>query len=267
MRWFLVLLLLLGAPAAIAQVPAPRPAAAAPAAPLPAAPQLTPQQVQQVLEVLRDPARRAQFIAVLETLAKAGAPTAAVPPPDQAETAPAQTEPPATAPATADPVPLAPDSLGAQLIFGVSERLARLTDDAMEAARTVTGLPLIALWLVQLATDPMRQAALLAALWPLAAVLGSGLAAEWLVARLLRPLRRRLAAAAPAPAAAAPPEEAAEVAAAPVVELEARQSARIWRRVRRSVDDACIIVGSGFAFTARRYNQPCGQQRGGGDQT
>src|SRR5689334_4278170 len=163
MRWFLLACLLLVAPAS-AQPVAPQPAAAAPA--------LSPQQAQRALELLRDPARRDQFIALLEALARvapqaAAAPTAAPRTPaapgaaapvedtSAADSGPSTplaatpAAPPAPAPAAA--VPLAPDSLGAQVIVGVSERLATLSDEVVEAVQTVTSFPLIVLWVVQLA--------------------------------------------------------------------------------------------------------------------
>jgi len=241
MRWFALAWLLLALPAASwAQTAAPHPAAA---------PALSPQQVQQALEVLRDPERRAQFIAVLEALARAapagpGRPAATAPasaPVSAPATAPVEETSaaeagPSTAPGAAVPpaaVPLAPDSLGAQVIVDLSDRLATLSDDIVEAARTITSFPLIALWLVQLATDSARQGLLVDTLWRLALVLGMGLAAEFLVARLLRPLHRRLAARAPAEPLTAPVEADAAPASASRLEQEVRQSDRIWRRARR----------------------------------
>lgn len=233
------------------------------------APAVTPQQAQQALDVLRDPQRRAEVLAVLETLARAARIPPAQPgqparpaaaagqeetsaadsgPPSAAGQAPAPAASPApadSAPAAAPPpasaVPLAPDSLGAQVIVGLSGRLATLTEDIVEAARTVSSIPLIVLWLVQLAGDPDRQGLLLDTLWRLALVLGTGLAAEWLVARMLRPLHGRLAARTPAEPVALPPEEVAALAppTAPALtatarlEQTARQSERIWRRARR----------------------------------
>ena len=247
MRWFALACLLLVLPvSADAQA---------------VAPPLTPQQALQALEVLRDPERRAQFIAVLEALARVSpaAPSPAGPRPAvQVEDvsaadsgpsaapgtpAPVAAPVPAPAPATApdSAIPLAPDSLGAQVIVGISERLATLSDEIVAASRSIASIPLIALWLVQFATDSARQGLLLDTLWRLAVVLGVGLAAEFLVARLLRPLYWRLAERAPAVPLATPVErekledgisdEAAATAAD--LEREARQSARLWRRVRR----------------------------------
>ena len=236
MRTLLTLLLLLAAPALAQQ----------PAAPTP--PGLTPQQAQQALEVLRDPARRAEVMGVLEAVARAAparpaarpvdtveaAPAAAptVPAPAPAAAAPTAVAPAAGPPAPAPDAPLAPDSLGAQVLVGLSERLASLSEQIVEAVRTVTSFPLIVLWLVQFATDSARQGLLLDTLWRLAVVLGTGLAAEWAVARLLRPLYARLAARAPAEPLPAGPEEASEQGASRL-QAEVRQSARLWRRARR----------------------------------
>ena len=243
MKWFALACLLLTLPmVAIAQS---------------SAPALTPQQVQKALDVLRDPARRAEFIAVLEALARPGstapprpaAATAAATATAVEEISAADSGPPTTpasappAPAPAAATPLAPESLGAQVIVGITERLATLSDDIVAASRSISSIPLIALWLVQFATDPARQALLLDTLWRLAVVLGSGLAAEWVVARLLRPLYRRLAnrapAAPPAEPRAAPINDEADAPAttganpASRMEQEVLQSNRIWRSTRR----------------------------------
>jgi small-conductance mechanosensitive channel len=232
------------------------------------APTVTPQQAQQALEILRDPQRRAEILSVLETLARAapggaGASRPAVVPsqpapgprpaaapveetsaadsgpatPPGAAPAPAAAPASTPAPAAPDAAPLAPDSLGAQVLMGLSDRLATLSEDIVMAVQTVISFPLIVLWLVQLAGDPGRQGLMLDTLWRLALVMGTGLAAEWLVARALRPLYRRLAErvpAGPVPSAAEEVEEGAD-AARPATRLqdEALQSARIWGRARR----------------------------------
>jgi small-conductance mechanosensitive channel len=244
LRLLACLLVALALPAA-AQQPAPAAPATRPAAP----PALTPQQAQQALEVLRDPQRRAEILAVLEALARA-APAAVRPAPggapatggSQVEGGTASDPPPAAqavppAPAAAPSAPLAPDSVGAQVIGGLYERLVTLGEDFVELVRTVTSFPLIVLWLVQLAADPDRQALLRDTVWQLAAVMGGGLAAELLVGRLLRRLRTRLAArvpAQPAPADHLPPVPANSVTpVAARLEKQARQSDRVWRGMGR----------------------------------
>ncbi len=152
-----------------------KPAAAAPAA---AAPALTAGQAQAALDVLRDDAKRAQVIAVLEAVARA-APAAGIAAPATAGSAPGV--------ATGHlPIPLAPNSLGAQLLVGASERLSELSATLVTTAQTVTDFPLLSRWVVHVATDPDSRAALFDAAWKLAVVMLAGLALEAGVIRLLR---------------------------------------------------------------------------------
>jgi small-conductance mechanosensitive channel len=208
-------------------------------------PGISAEQAQRALEVLRDPQRRAEMIAVLETLARARPPAA---PPARAPGAPVESgsettpapapapapekapEKPAEKPAEKAALPLAPDSIGARVIVGASERLAQVSDDLVEAVQAVASLPLLGLWVVQFAGDAERQGLLLDTLWRLAVVLGAGLALEWVARRVLRSLPGRLAGRAPAPLGM--PEAAAEPGGT-AGERAARQSERLWRRVRR----------------------------------
>ncbi|HEY0417897.1 MAG TPA: mechanosensitive ion channel domain-containing protein, partial [Acetobacteraceae bacterium] len=143
---------------------------------------------------------------------------------------------PAAAPAAEPilPVPLAPDSLGAQLVVGASERLSHMSDDLADTARSITDFPLILRWLTVLATDPDVRAQLLAAAWKLLLVLAIGLGAEWGVVRLLQRPARALEARAPAPAA--PPHDDIPVPEARgLAEAEAGQSERLWRKLPRAI--------------------------------
>jgi len=240
MRWIaLVLVALLGlglGGIARAQAPAPTPAASAQHGQA-----LTPEQAQRALEVLRDPQRRNEVLSVLEARSRvpaAAPPPATAPAAGQAQPArPGRAQPAPAAPGAAAPrieaLPLAPGSVGGQVIVGVSERLARLSSDVMQAAQAVISLPLLGLWVVQFASDPARQELLLDTVWRLALVLAVGLMLEWLVARLLRPLQGRIAARAPAAPVAPAPAEAGDAEATTTSEREARQSARLWQRVRR----------------------------------
>ncbi len=193
---FFLLLLVLTSGAALGQTGpapgAPKPAPATTAAQHPPSPALTPAQAQQALEVLTDPARRDQTIAVLQALAKT-APTAAA-----ATAAPGATPPPAAAPAalSALAAPLAPDSLGAQLVFGASKRLADLSDEAVAAAQAVTDFPLLWRFFVHLATDPYTQTQLLDTVWRLVLAMAASLAAQAATRRLLRRPSNALAASA-----------------------------------------------------------------------
>ncbi len=159
-----------------AQTPAaPRAATPAPAV----TPALTPAQSQQALDVLKDPARRAQIINVLEAIAKAApVATPAVPAPAPAEPA-----------AESHAIQLAPDSLGAELIADASRRIGSLSDDILLTIRTVTDFPLLLNFVQQLFTDPWSQQLMLQTAWRLLIVLAASLAAQWAVRRLVsRPL-------------------------------------------------------------------------------
>src|SRR3954468_9582679 len=108
------------------------------------APALTADQARAALDVLNDPAKRAAVAATLNALVAAppaGHAPAAVPPP--APAAPAPAAPAATTPAPAAPaaapapapapsttvegltIPLAPDSLGAQVLVSASQFVNR----------------------------------------------------------------------------------------------------------------------------------------------
>jgi len=123
---------------------------------------ITAAQARQALDTLKDPAKRDAFIATLETIAKGTA-----------------------APEPATVLPLAPDSVGAQLLMDASTRLSTLADDLLTTLRTVTDFPLLWRFAVQLVNDPWSQGMLIATGWRLIVVAAVGLAAQWLVRRLL----------------------------------------------------------------------------------
>lgn len=147
--------LLLAAPASAQTVTAPAPVAAN---------ALTPEQASRALETLQDDARRAQMIDTLRAIATA---------------APA---PPETKPA----IPLAADSLGAQLLLTISEQIGETSRDIADAARSVTRFPALWHWLERTASDPASYDILLDIAWKLALVFGAALCAEWLVGRAVR---------------------------------------------------------------------------------
>jgi len=232
----LLLVLAAGAATAAAQTQATPPAlaASAPADPARATPPLTPADAQRVLDVLRDDAKRSQFITVLEGMTKAlpAAPTPAVAAASPA--APAAAPAPAAAAAAARPahaaaaaaaeklpIPLAPDSLGAEILVGASNRLTVLSAQLGDAARAVTDFPLFTRWIVYVATDADTRADLLDAAWKLAVVLGAGLVVERLLRRLVARPIRALAAHAPAPHGLAVPADVEGIA-----EAEAGQTER-----------------------------------------
>ena len=180
---------------ALAQAPA-----ATPAAPRPA-PQAAPQpggEMQRLIEVLRDDARRAELLRALEAASRApaappqgGAPAAPAAPP-------AETPPAAEAPA-AEAALLPPNTLGAQLLMGASQRLQALSDSMVVAAQALTDVRGIAAWASGVARDPVTQARVMDAAWKLALLFGLGLLAEWATARALRRWSEKLDALAPEP--------------------------------------------------------------------
>ncbi len=224
MRFLLVLTLMLAAAwmpahAQVARLIAAEVAATKPAAaPAPAAAPttaLTPEQAQQALDVLKDDAKRAQIVTVLEAIAKAGPAAAA----------------PAGEPKL--PIPLAPDSLGAQIANDAIDTISHAADEVVAAVKAVTDFPLIWRFLVHLVTDPETRGELIDAGWKLLVVVGAGLAVEQ---GMLRLLRRPLAAVvrlAPAHALPAPTDdddafadgEAARVAHRPPWRAQLRRAA------------------------------------------
>jgi small-conductance mechanosensitive channel len=202
---------------------APALAQGGPAAPAPA---LTPAQAQQVLDLLHDTARREQFEKTLESLIQASkvlAPAPAATPPaaapatapasaTTAPAAPAPAAPAATAPAAAPAapaaapapaakpaahIPLAPDSLGAQVLVDASQSLNTLSKEVTTTAQTVMSVPLLWRWMRDIATDPGQRALAIAVAWRFAVVMLCALAAEWLAIRGLGGARRILIAHAP----------------------------------------------------------------------
>jgi len=180
--------------------PQPLPTADRPSpAPLPVA------EAERLLRLLQDEARREELIRTLQGLTAAAAAVA-----DGGMAAAAPATPAPAAPAAANGAPaaaaevqiLAPNTLGAQLLQGVSQRLATLSEQAVAAARAVADLPSILGWLASLARDPVTQYRVMDASWKLLLVLGLGLVAEWGTTRLLRRARDALDSRAPGPSAA-----------------------------------------------------------------
>jgi small-conductance mechanosensitive channel len=181
----LTLLILLAAPA-LAQGTAPPPPG-----PQPTAPQAAGGDLQRLIEVLRDDARRADFLRALETASRQpGAPAAAP--------APAPGAPAAEA-APAEPALLPPNTLGAQLLMGASQRVQALTDSLVATAEALTDVQGVAGWVSGALRDPVTKTRIADAAWKLALLFGLGLLAEWGTARALRRFSDRLDAMAPAP--------------------------------------------------------------------
>jgi small-conductance mechanosensitive channel len=137
-------------------------------APAPAAGNtLTPEQANRALETLQDDAKRAQMIDTLRAIATTAPPAAA-------------------APESKAAIPLAADSLGAQLLLSISEQIGETSRDIADAARSVMRFSALWHWLVRTASDPASYDILLDIAWKLAVVFGCALSAEWLVGRAVR---------------------------------------------------------------------------------
>ena len=92
---------------------------------------------------------------------------------------------PAPAPAQSQPaIPLAADSLGAQLLLTVSEQVGDVSREVADVARTLTHFPAFYYWIMRTANDPSAYDQLLDIAWKLALVFGCAFAAEWLSFRI-----------------------------------------------------------------------------------
>jgi small-conductance mechanosensitive channel len=151
------------------QAPAPA-AATAGAAPSP--------EVEALLKILQDDTRRAELIRAL----RSGTVEVAAPP---------------AAPEGSEPALLAPNTLGAQLLQGASQRLAGFSDQLVATVQAIADLPAVLGWLASLARDPVTQNRVLDASWKLLLVLGLGFLAEWGAMQALRRPREWLDAHAP----------------------------------------------------------------------
>jgi small-conductance mechanosensitive channel len=150
-------------------------------APPPAAPAA---DLGRLIEVLRDDARRAELLRALEAA-------------DAARSAPGMSAPEATPEPPAEAPLLAPNTLGAQLLMGASQRLQALSDSLVAAAEALTDLRGVAGWLNNMMRDPVTQGRIFDAAWKLALLFTLGLIAEWATARALRRYSDRLDSLAP----------------------------------------------------------------------
>jgi small-conductance mechanosensitive channel len=207
---FALLCLLLAAPAAAQSTVAP---------PVAGSNALTPEQASRALETLQDDGKRGQMIDTLRAIAQA---------------TPAKPEAKPT-------LPLAADSLGAQLLLTVSEQLSETGRDIAAAARSVVRFPALWHWLRRAAEDPATYELLFDIAWKLALVFASALAAEWLVGRLLRRpqsmLEARIPYAARAPVRVMeridPPSSTADIAEVPDLHRRHRSLTRAWQSLVR----------------------------------
>ena len=114
--------------------------------------QVNPDDARRTLEVLQDPQKRDQLVTTLQTIAQARQPA---------------TPPPAAS-------PIAPDSLGAEVLIGASGFLNHLSGEAIAAFRAIRSVPQLWGWLKVMATDPWARGILLDTAWRLALVLAVG---------------------------------------------------------------------------------------------
>lgn len=164
----LLLGLVLLAGQALAQPEPGNPLAQQPAVAAVPAPAAVSPEIEALLKVLQDDAQRAELIRALRAAA-----------PEAEGVAPA-------APASTEPALLAPNTLGAQLLQGASQRLAAFSDQLVATVQAIADLPAMLGWLTSLARDPITQSRVLDASWKLLLVLGLGLLAEWAVMQALR---------------------------------------------------------------------------------
>jgi len=165
----LLLLVTLAAPAhAQFSLPGTVAPAAKPAAPAATTPPLTPAEAQAVMDLLNDPQKRAAFEAQLQTLMKASAAIA-----------------PKPAPAAAA-VPLAPDSVGAEVIQKSASWLADLTNQVTAFNHVLGNLPAVWAFSLRVMHDPQRREQVITAAWHLGLILLVAIAVEWIFDRILR---------------------------------------------------------------------------------
>ena len=146
------------------------------------APQITPDQARQALQVLQDPHKRAEIITTLEAIARSH------PAPEPAPPAPA---PPSPAPATSAPadqpaVTVEPNSLGAEVLVGASRFLNYVSTDAINTISAMRSIPLLWGWVKVMATYPWARAILLDTAWRIALAVVAGLVVEWAIRRSVR---------------------------------------------------------------------------------
>jgi small-conductance mechanosensitive channel len=155
----------------------------------PATPSITPEQARRALDVLSDPAKRAEITATLEAIARAQV-VAPVAPAGVVPTAkPASPEPAIAKPALLG-TPLADDSLGAAVLVGAANFMNRTGERITDALHTARGVSLLWSWVVVMATDPVARVLLIDLFWRLTVALAAGVAVLICIAvTLQRPLR------------------------------------------------------------------------------
>jgi small-conductance mechanosensitive channel len=252
MRFLLALLVCLALAPAWPSARADTPADAAPTVP-PGVPALQPAEARRLLDLLTNPRQRDAFVADLQALVKATGSTAASTAPSAAHPAPAAAA--VGKPAVA--LPLAPNSVGAEVLVGASNFLNQAGGQLREALGTLHTLPSMAGWVRDVLHDTSIQAQLLSTLWRLLAVLAAGLAAEQVLVRALaRPLRllRRGEADRVPPLADRPPVDHPEQAAAALAAISGEAPAdhagrlAVLRRIPSALGQMLLELAPVLAF-------------------
>jgi moderate conductance mechanosensitive channel len=186
---------------------------------------LTPDQAKRALDTLQDDKKRAQMIDTLRAIANSSPQAQAAPP----------------APAPQPTIPLAADSLGAQLLLTVSEQVGEISHQIADVARALTHFKAFYYWIVRTANDPAAYGQLLDIAWKLALVFGCAFAAEWLVFRVIaRPVAflegrvpQTVHLPAQTPAFVDPSSPAADETAQPELHQRRRSLAHAWQALVR----------------------------------
>jgi moderate conductance mechanosensitive channel len=172
------------------------------------APAITSEQARSALDILNDPAKRAAFASTLNAIVKAQgtnpaaapAATAKSPPPATPSGAPGTApgnppgsppaEPPAKPPTTTlvegVNIPLAPDSLGAELLLSASSFANRMGEQTIAALDAVQSIPLLYGWMIVMATNEVARNLLFDVAWRAAVVIACAFLTEWLLSRAMR---------------------------------------------------------------------------------
>jgi small-conductance mechanosensitive channel len=147
------------------------------APPAAAAPALTPAEAREMVDLLNDPQKRAAFTATLQTLTKAAAVVNPKP--------------------VSSPMPLAPNSLGAQVLAESSSWFGNLSHQVVSFGRVLGDLPAVWTFTLHTFNDPAARGNAIDAAWRLVVVLLAAGLAELGLDRLLRRPRREIARHAP----------------------------------------------------------------------
>jgi len=158
------------APSSSPQAPSPEATpGAAPGAPPAAAPLLPAVEAGRLAELLRDETRRNDLLATLDSLARVSAQEEGL------------------------SLPLAPQSLIAQILLAVSNGLGHTAERVVGAVRSANDLPAVFEATQRFFFDPVVRDRAFSVLWKGLVVLAAGITVERLLVVLLRPARRRIA--------------------------------------------------------------------------